>query len=432
VHVISATVVLVVGASAGSASASTYHAHDGASLQAAVAGADAASGASTIDLTAGAFLPTSTLTITRDVTIVGPASAPGAKLAGSAVEPFPADLISVEAHARLTLLNVSLTASGGAGTPAIDDAGSVALESSTVAGNNGPGLLVQPGASASVTNSTLSDGLDAGLVDQGSASVLNSTIAGNATGGIDDSSGTLRLTNTIVAENSSSDCTKRATSSDHSLDSDGSCGVGALSRANPVLGRLIGNGGPTSTQALGVGSPAIGAGDLPQCPAEDQRHFARPAGSCDIGAFQAGAILGGPGASPGAGPGSLPSSGVGSRLVGVSAHGALRGARHSRIPFTLRAQLGHSSNPFQYTDRARRVALRALKVKSLAFNQRLGVATVRGTVEVTATRRRMAVTIVLSDHLGRRAMRIGLSNGYYVSGTLASGSVTFIRSPSAG
>jgi hypothetical protein len=421
-----------MAATPGVVSAATLHAHDGASLQSAVTSADEASGSSTIDVTAGAFLPTSTLTITRDVTIVGPASAPGAKLAGSAVEPFPGDLIFVEAHAKLTLLNVSLTASGGAGTAAIDDAGSVDLESSTVAGNNGPGLLVHSGASATVRNSTLSDGLDSGLVDQGTASLLNSTVAGNATGGIDDSSGTLHLTNTLVAENSSSDCTKHATSSDHSLDSDGSCGIGALSRVNPLLGRLMGNGGPTSTEALGAGSPAIGSGDLAQCPAEDQRHFARSAGHCDIGAFQAGATLGGPGASPGAGSGSSPSPGVGSAFVGVSAHGTLRGARRSRIPFTLRAQIGHSRNRLQYTDSVRRVGLRALRMKSLAFNQRLGVATLRGTVEVMSSRRRMAVTIVFTDHLARRTMRIRLSNGYYVSEPLSSGSITFIRSPSAG
>jgi hypothetical protein len=49
-----------------------------------------------------------------------------------------------------------------------------------------------------------------------------------------------------------------------------------------------------------------------------------------------------------------------------------------------------------------------------------------------SSRRRMAVTIVLTNHLGRRTMRIRLSNGYYVSEPLSSGSVTFIRSPSAG
>jgi hypothetical protein len=249
--------------------AATYHARDGASLQAAVASADAGSGPSTIELSAGAFLPTSTLSISRDVTIVGPSSAPGAKLSGSAVEPFPSDLILVQAHATVTLMNLELTTAGGEGSAAVDDFGDLDLESSTVAGNSGPGLLVQPGASATVRNSTLSDGLDSGLVDLGTASLVNATVADNDSGGIDDSQGTLSLVNSVVAKNGSSDCTKPAHSSDHSLDSDGTCGVGALSRTDPRLGGLTGNGGPTETQALGDGSPAIGAGDDSKCPTED-------------------------------------------------------------------------------------------------------------------------------------------------------------------
>ncbi len=150
------------------ASAATYRARNGAQLQAAVANADAGSGASTIELSGGAFLPSTTLTISRDVTMVGPSSAPASKLAGSAVEPFPSDLLRVEAHAKLTLWNVELTAGGGAGSAAaIDDYGAVDLESSTVAGNDGPGILVQPGATATVRNSTLSGGLDFGVVDDG-------------------------------------------------------------------------------------------------------------------------------------------------------------------------------------------------------------------------------------------------------------------------
>ena len=69
-----------------------------------------------------------------------------------------------------------------------------------MAGNNGPGVLVEPGATATVRNSTLSDGLYAGLIDDGTASLFNSTVAFNEDGGIEDR-GTLNLTNTIVAEN---------------------------------------------------------------------------------------------------------------------------------------------------------------------------------------------------------------------------------------
>ncbi len=52
----------------------------------------------------------------------------------------------MEAGAKVTLWNVELTTGGGEGSAAIDDFGAVDLESSTVAGNSGPGLLVQVGA----------------------------------------------------------------------------------------------------------------------------------------------------------------------------------------------------------------------------------------------------------------------------------------------
>lgn len=274
--------------------AATFQAHNGASLQSAVAAADATAGGSTIELSAGGYTPESTLTLTGEVTLAGPASSPGAKLDGGAVLPFPSDLILVEPHATVRVRNLELTTAGGPGSgAAIDDFGALDLENSTLAGNNGPGLLVQAGAQATVRNSTLSNGLDFGLVDLGRASLLSVTVAANAQGGIDDAGGSLSLTNTIVAANRGPDCTAPARSSDHSLDGDGSCGVGALSGLDPLLMPLSFNGGPTQTLAPAPGSPAIGAGDLSACPSEDQRHFLRPSGHCDIGAYQTGASVSG-------------------------------------------------------------------------------------------------------------------------------------------
>jgi len=53
-----------------------------------------------------------------------------------------------------------------------------------------------------------------------------------------------------------------------------------------LLGTLQDNGGQTDTRALGVGSPAIDAGDSTACPATDQRGIARYGAACDIGAFE--------------------------------------------------------------------------------------------------------------------------------------------------
>ena len=107
----------------------------------------------------------------------------------------------------------------------------------------------------------------------------------------------MRLRNSIIAQNSSAagprDCHVKdqiIESTGHNLDSDGSCflaAAGDLPARDPLLGPLADNGGPTETQALLPGSPAIDAGAAEGCPQHDQRGIARPQGAgCDIGAFE--------------------------------------------------------------------------------------------------------------------------------------------------
>jgi Right handed beta helix region len=427
---------LVLLAGTGSAWAATYRAGDGASLMEAVGSANGGTGPNTIELGAGTFLPTSTLTITGNVAMVGPATGPPAKLEGTAVAPFPSDLLVIEGHGKLSLSNVEVTRGGGEGAAALDDYGQLELESSTVGGNGGPGLLVQPQASATVRDSTFAAGGDGGVADSGgSVSLLNDTIARNNGAGVENH-GTVNLTNTIVAENTGGDCVGRASSSDASLDSDRSCGVGALSGLNPLLGALAANGGSTLTMALGAGSPAIGAGDPAKCPAEDQRHYVRPAGRCDLGAYQTSAspsgssgAPGGSGAGSGSGSGSSSAGGGGARGVreSVIAHGVLRGARRSRITFSLQAVAGESHAKFLYSDGSRRVALRALTLRSLAINWRRGIATIRGSGVEVHHKQGVSVTLVLVDHGKTRSLSIRLSRAYYKSGRLLDGSIRFTR-----
>jgi hypothetical protein len=52
-----------------------------------------------------------------------------------------------------------------------------------------------------------------------------------------------------------------------------------------LLGPLADNGGPTETQALLPGSPAIDTADNAVCPATDQRGVPRDA-TCDVGAYE--------------------------------------------------------------------------------------------------------------------------------------------------
>lgn len=57
-----------------------------------------------------------------------------------------------------------------------------------------------------------------------------------------------------------------------------------IMRADPLMGNLADNGGPTKTVAPNSGSPAIGAGT--QCPSTDQTGKPRDAAKCTLGAFE--------------------------------------------------------------------------------------------------------------------------------------------------
>ena len=171
-----------------------------------------------------------------------------------------------------------------------------------------------------LTNSTLTDNIatwTGGAISQRSwpgigapaatAVLTNVTIANNKAnsgGGIfnDPSAGsTIELRNTIVAYsplggNCSGGLT--ITSSGNNLEDGNTCGftnasIGDRNSADPKLGPLADNGGPTQTRALLPGSPAIDAGSLSRCPATDQRGVTRPRDGngdgyprCDIGAFE--------------------------------------------------------------------------------------------------------------------------------------------------
>jgi hypothetical protein len=282
---------------AAGASAATYNVKNTAELETAVASANANSGANTIVLASGSYVPLKTLALTNTSglqTIEGPTSSPSVRgstaiISGSSVEPFPSQLFIVNLSVSAAIKNVEIGASGGLGTPAIEDIGNLTVESTTLEGNEGSGILVTDKGTLTALNSTISEDTEFGVLVDGTASFFNSTIAFNSDGGI-QTVGTLNLTNTIVAENTGSgDCVGTATTSDHSLDSNGSCGVGTLSKTNPLLqSSLLNNGGTTPVHSLKPGSPAIGAGDESKCPTTDQRG-AKRANPCSIGAVEFGA-----------------------------------------------------------------------------------------------------------------------------------------------
>jgi hypothetical protein len=107
-------------------------------------------------------------------------------------------------------------------------------------------------------------------------------------------SGSVSFRNTLIAGHPDGDCGRvaglsalpRLDASGANLDSDRSC-PGFTVHQPPLLGPLADNGGPTRTQAVLPGSPALDAGT--GCLAQDQRGEPRArsaADPCDLGAFE--------------------------------------------------------------------------------------------------------------------------------------------------
>jgi hypothetical protein len=232
---------------------------------------------------------------------------------------------------RSTLSN-NLSGTNPLGDPVIDGQGggiyasTAHLHNSTVSGNG----------------ATLEGG---GMWANGTSSLQDVTLAFNAApadsgGGIFIVDSIVYLKNSIVAKNTGGNCgvatpaTKGHNLSDD-LISDNTCGLDPakddILGLDPLLATLANNGGPTETHALGVGSPAINAGDDAGCPTTDQRGTSRPVGlRCDIGAYEGG--TGGP-----AGPDPF--------LVNTTADGSDTSAGDGTCAATLSAVYGPPSFP---------------------------------------------------------------------------------------
>ncbi|MGL5081689.1 MAG: choice-of-anchor Y domain-containing protein, partial [Microcoleaceae cyanobacterium] len=220
---------------------------------------------------------------------------------------------------------------------------SLSLSNSTISGNSasyGGGIFNYLGTAA-ISNSTISGNSatnrGGGIFNyRGTAAISNSTISGNSAnngGGITNYDNTVALVNTTISENIAlvgsgiasfgdsvtfttvtssiisgntgggadvevfSGTTDSFTSAGNNLIGGIGANVNAFSQptditgvTNPLLGPLQNNGGPTFTQALLTGSPAIDTGSNPNSLTTDQRGtgFNRVIGpAVDIGAFEA-------------------------------------------------------------------------------------------------------------------------------------------------
>ena len=193
-------------------------------------------------------------------------------------------------------LNGNLAAAGCFG-PCVADGGGIyntgtlRISNSTLSGNE------------ALSSGRFGGGFGGGISNlSGSVTISNSTLSGNNanTGGGGGISGTATLQNSIVANNYGGNCWFGVGSQGYNLSSDGTCnfnGPGDMNNIDPKLGTLGYYGGPTQTQALLPGSPAIDAGNPSGCTdgqghllKSDQRGRPRPdkedTGGCDIGAYE--------------------------------------------------------------------------------------------------------------------------------------------------
>jgi hypothetical protein len=190
--------------------------------------------------------------------------------------------------------NANYTGSGGGGAGGAGGAGG----DGGAIDNNSSDLVVS--ATLTINNSTFngnhtgnggqsttpgSDGRGEAIYNYATLKIGSSIIAGNSTGGdIYHNGATDFYTHTAVIASLNYNVIGDGTNDGITAQAGDKVGTTA-SPLNPNLAALADNGGPTKTQALQTGSPAI-AIVASGCPATDQRGITRPASGCDAGAFE--------------------------------------------------------------------------------------------------------------------------------------------------
>jgi hypothetical protein len=252
----------------------------------------------------------------------------GATLSGNSAHGFAAGFggaianwgwLSVTASSlRGNAATGTLTASGARGG-GIYNAGTLTVTGCTLSGNTvrgrgagSDGAGIYNAGTLAVAESTLSGnagggppGLGGGLYNGGTLNAIDCTLSGNSVslfgGGLYNAvANAAALRNTLLTGNTglaSPDVAGILASQGHNLVGDGSGSSGwvdtdlvgsADNPADPLLGPLQDNGGPTQTMAPRAGSPALNTGDPEQLGSPDQRGVVRT-GGVNIGAYQASA-----------------------------------------------------------------------------------------------------------------------------------------------
>lgn len=200
----------------------------------------------------------------------------------------------------LTVTNSTISGNNASSGGGIFNSGTLTVMNSTISGNSAShgGGIANSGTST-VKSSTISGnsatGAGGAISNNGTVAVTNSTISGNSAssgGGINCPNGTMTITNSIIANSGMGDNCYGVCTGSYNLVDDNTCGAGFSNSPSINLGQQGNYGGGTLTIPLLPGSAAIDAGDSTTCAdvatvnSLDQRGLPRPAGHCDIGAFE--------------------------------------------------------------------------------------------------------------------------------------------------
>ena len=210
----------------------------------------------------------------------------------------------VESSGTLTITGTTLSGNSAASGGGVESSGTLTITGTTLSGNSATsGGGVENSGTLSITNATLfgNTAVNSGgaIDDSGAALIFFLTADGNAAaagGGLSIAAGpssSLETVDSIYQNPRGGNVAVAASASfdsgGHNLYSD-SPDVPLNStdavNADPLLGPLADNGGPTPTQALLPDSPAIFAGTSIYRITTDQRGAPRFSGHPDIGAFQ--------------------------------------------------------------------------------------------------------------------------------------------------
>jgi len=208
----------------------------------------------------------------------------------------------------LTIINSALSGNTAAFGGAVYNGGTLKIVNSTISGNTAnEGAGVYNPVTLTISNSTFSDNaasqVGGAVFNTGTLVITNSTISNNSSmflaGGVVNLNN-FQIGNTILNEGPASaniynNSSGVVMSLGYNLSSDDAFGIltgpGDQINADPMLGPLQNNGGPTLTHALLPGSLAIDTGNpsFTPPPRHDQRGrgFARVVrGRIDIGSFE--------------------------------------------------------------------------------------------------------------------------------------------------